>query len=82
MTKLKTLTVKLPEKWVDHLEYLEKTTSKTKDYYVREALFRQLEDIEDLQIGLDRLKSKSKTYSGEAATERLKELRMSKTNQK
>lgn len=60
MTKLKTLTVKLPEKWVEHLEHLEKTTSKTKDYYVMEALFRQLEDIEDLQIGLDRLKSKSK----------------------
>lgn len=56
--KLKTLTVKLPEKWVDHLEHLEKTTTKSKNYYVKEALYRHLEDIEDYQIGAERSKVK------------------------
>jgi predicted DNA-binding protein len=53
---------------------LEKTTDKTKDYYVQEALIRYLEDLEDLQIGLKVLKSKSRTYTSEEADKRLKEL--------
>ena len=57
-----TLTVKLPKKWIDHLNYLEQTTKKSKDYYVKEALIRHLEDMEDLQVGLARLKKKNKVY--------------------
>jgi len=41
---------------------LEQTTKKTKDYYVKEALIRHLEDMEDLQVGLARLKKKNKVY--------------------
>ncbi|MCE8163670.1 MAG: hypothetical protein I3273_06780 [Candidatus Moeniiplasma glomeromycotorum] len=68
------LTIKLPKEWVEHLLFLEKTTTKSKDYYVKEALFRYLEDFEDLEVGLKTLKSKSKTYTPEEANERLKEL--------
>lgn len=68
------LTIKLPKEWAEHLIFLEKTTPKSKDYYVQEALYRYLEDLEDLEIGLERLKSKSKTYTSEEADKRLKEL--------
>lgn len=75
-----TLTVKLPKKWVDHLNYLEQTTTKNKDYYVKEALFRYLEDLEDLQIGLERLKKKDKVYyTSEEADKKLEELLARKT---
>lgn len=57
---------------------MEKTTSKSKDYYVREALYRYLEDLEDLQIGLKALKSKSKTYTSEEADKKLNELLVEK----
>lgn len=57
-----TLTVKLPKKWVDQLNHLEQTTKKSKDFYVKEALIRHLEDLEDLQTGLARLKKKNKVY--------------------
>ena len=73
--KTKSLTIKLPKDWAEHLLYLEKTTSKSKDYYVKEALFRYLEDLEDLQVGLEKLKKKNKVYyTSEEANERLKEL--------
>lgn len=58
----RSLTIKLPKEWAERLLYLEKTTSKSKDYYVKEALFRYLEDLEDLQVGLERLKKKNKFY--------------------
>ena len=69
-----TLTIKLPQEWIEHLLFLEKTTAKSKDYYIQEALYRYLEDLEDLQIGLKVLKSKSRTYTPEEADKRLKEL--------
>jgi len=72
------LTIELPKEWADHLIFLEKTTSKSKDYYVREALYRYLEDLEDLQIGLKALKSKSKTYTSEEADKKLNELLVEK----
>lgn len=57
-----TITLKLPKKWVNHLNYLEETTKKSKDFYVKEALIRHLEDLEDLETGLARLKKKHKVY--------------------
>ena len=56
------VTVRLPKDWAEHLNYLEKTTSKSKNYYIRESLKRYLEDLEDLQIGSERLKKKNKVY--------------------
>lgn len=82
MTKLKEITVKLPQEWVEHLEQLEKTTDKNKDYYVRESLFRYLEDIEDYQIGEKALKERTGiTYNSEQATQILKELRTARKSQ-
>lgn len=69
------LTIKLPKEWAEHLFRLEHITHKSKDQYVQEVLIRYLEDLEDLQIGLKRLKSKSPTYTAEEADKRLKELR-------
>lgn len=57
-----TLTVKLPKEWAEHLLFLEKTTPKNKDYYICESLVRYLEDLEDLEIGLVKLKKKKKVY--------------------
>jgi predicted DNA-binding protein len=52
---------------------LEKTTKKSKEYYIRECLLRYLEDIEDYQIGLNVLRSKtlSKTISDEELAKKL-----------
>ena len=68
------VTIKLPKDWVEHLNYLEKTTSKSKNYYVKESLGRYLEDLEDYQIATKILKNKSKTYTSERANQRLAEL--------
>lgn len=67
------ITVELPKSWASHLEHLEKTTKKSKDYYIREALYRHLEDLEDYQIGLNVLKSKtlSKTITDEELVKKL-----------
>jgi predicted DNA-binding protein len=51
---------------------LEKTTKKTKDFYIQQALIRYLEDLEDLQIGLERLKKKDKIfYTSEELSKKL-----------
>jgi hypothetical protein len=60
------------------LEHLEKTTSKKKDYYVCEALYRHLEDIEDYEIAVKSLKSNGRTYTPREADKRLEELRAKK----
>ncbi|CAG8441283.1 4578_t:CDS:2 [Scutellospora calospora] len=64
MAKLKILTVKLPE-------------NKKKDYYVKEALYRHLEDIEDYEIAVKSLKSNGKTYRGKEVDKRLEDPRSS-----
>ena len=51
---------------------MEKTTSKNKDYYVREALYRHLEDLEDYQIAFKTLNSKNfKTITDEELAKKL-----------
>jgi len=56
------VTIKLPKDWAEHLNHLEKTTSKSKNYYIKESLGRYLEDLEDLQVGSERLKKKNRIY--------------------
>ncbi|KLL03502.1 MAG: hypothetical protein MRERV_39c001, partial [Mycoplasmataceae bacterium RV_VA103A] len=46
-----------------------------KDYYVKEALYRHLEDIEDYEVAVKSLKSNGKTYRGKEVDKRLEELR-------
>lgn len=70
------ITVELPKSWVEHLEYLEKTTKKNKDYYIKKCLGRYLENAHEYEIAVKSLKSNGKTYTSKEADERLKELRV------
>ena len=60
-----TLTLNLPKKVEQELEkdlkYMEKTTKKPREYHIKEALVRYLEDMEDIRDVEKYLKSKSKT---------------------
>lgn len=59
------LTVRLPDDIEDRLNILAKTTNRPKSFYVREALERSLEDIEEIYLAEKRLEDiragKSKT---------------------
>jgi predicted DNA-binding protein len=55
------------------LEQLEKITDKKKDYYVKESLYRYLEDLEDYEIGIQALKSQGPTFTSEEVKKHLKE---------
>ena len=59
------LTVRLPSDIEDRLNNLSKTTNRPKSFYVREALERSIEDIEDIYLAEKRLEDiragKSKT---------------------
>jgi len=58
-----TLTLNLPKKLETHLQYLETITKRDKSFYVKEALTRYLEDLEDLYVSLERLEKKEPTYT-------------------
>jgi predicted DNA-binding protein len=47
-----TVVLNLPEKLEKQLEHLEKTTGKSKDFFLQEALTQYLEDVEDLYMAL------------------------------
>lgn len=59
------LTVRLPDDIENRLNVLSKTTNRPKSFYVREALERSIEDIEDIYLAEKRLEDiragKSKT---------------------
>jgi len=61
------LSVRLPEDLEKRLSHLSRVTKRPKSYYVREAIERSLEDIEDIYLAEtayeDFLKSKEKTIS-------------------
>lgn len=61
------LTVRLPDDIEARLNTLAKTTNRPKSFYVREALDRSLEDIEDIYLAEKRLEDlkagKSRTYT-------------------
>ncbi|MEW6501428.1 MAG: type II toxin-antitoxin system RelB family antitoxin [Thermodesulfobacteriota bacterium] len=61
------LTVRLPDELEARLNNLAKTTNRSKSFYVREALERALEDIEDIYLAEKRLENlkagKSRTYT-------------------
>ena len=68
------LTVRLPDDIEDRLNNLSKTTNRPKSFYVREALERSIEDIEDIYLAEKRLEDiragKSKTVSLEEVLKR------------
>jgi RHH-type rel operon transcriptional repressor/antitoxin RelB len=57
-----TLAIRLDPKLEKRLDKLAKETGRTKSYYVREALLRTLEDIEDYYTALYRLENPPKRY--------------------
>ena len=56
------ITLNLPKKLESHLEYLETITKRNKDFYIKEALIRYLEEVEDLYVSLERLEKEEQTY--------------------
>lgn len=49
------LAVRLPPEIERRLDALAKKTGRSKSYYVREAILRQIEDIEDYYLAVRRL---------------------------
>jgi len=61
------LTIRLPADIEERLEQLAKATGRTKTFYVREAILRHLEDLEDLYLAEQSLAElrdgRSRTYT-------------------
>ena len=78
-----TLTLNLPKKVEQELEkdlkYLEETTKKPREYHIKEALIRYIEEMEDIRDVEKYIKKKKegkvKYYTSKEADKRLKELR-------
>lgn len=51
------LAIRLPVEIEERLEYLAKTTGRTKSYYVREAIVEYLAEIEDIYLAEHRLEA-------------------------
>lgn len=68
------LAIRLPEEIEKRLDALAKRTGRTKTYYAREAILRQLEDMEDLyeaeQVMEDIKSGKTKTIPLEEVMKR------------
>jgi RHH-type transcriptional regulator, rel operon repressor / antitoxin RelB len=65
------LVINLPKKLESQLTYLEAISQRPKDFHIKEALIRYLEDLEDLRIALKRLEKEGKTYTSEEVREKL-----------
>lgn len=60
------LALRLPPDIEDRLNALAKMTGRSKSYYAREAILRQLEDIEDFYLARRRLASGGRRMSLES----------------
>ena len=49
------LAIRLPKKIEDQLTELAKITGRTKTFYAREAIFKHLDDLEDIYLAEKRL---------------------------
>jgi predicted DNA-binding protein len=82
------ITLKLPKEQEQQLEkdlqQLEAVTKKPREFHVKEALIRYIEDMEDIRAVEKYLKDKKegkvKYYTSEEADQRLKELRAKNKN--
>jgi len=59
------LAIRLDSDIEERLERLAKLTGRTKTYYAREAIREDLEDLEDIYLATERLKSPGKIHSAE-----------------
>lgn len=66
------LGIRLDKETENRINQLSKTTKRPKSFYVREALNRYLDDMEDTYIALYRLEHPAKTMSLEEAIKRFK----------
>ena len=66
------LALRLPSKIEDRLDALAKKTGRSKSYYAREAILRQLEDIEDYYLARRRLASGGRRVTLESLERKLK----------
>jgi RHH-type rel operon transcriptional repressor/antitoxin RelB len=67
------LSIRLPEELENKLNFLADKTQRPKSFYVKEALERYMEDMEDTFISLDRIaRPNRKSLSSEEVLSRLK----------
>ena len=59
------LAIRLTSDIEARLERLAKLTGRTKTFYAREAILEHLEDLEDIYLVTERLKTPGKTFSAE-----------------
>jgi len=59
------LAIRLDPDIENRLERFAKRTGRTKTFYVREAIFQHLEDLEDVYLATQRLERPARTYSAE-----------------
>ena len=64
-------TIRLPKELEDRLSMLAETTKRSKSFYIREAIDRHLDDIEDTYIALYRLEHPSKKLTIEEMEKKL-----------
>ena len=55
-------TVRLPTELEDKLDHLAKITQRSKSFYIKEALERYLEDMEDVYVTLSRIAEPRANY--------------------
>lgn len=69
------LTVRLPDSVENRLAHLATVTGRTKSFYIREAILKHLDDLEDVYLAertLERVRSgQEKVYSSEELEKRL-----------
>ena len=65
------IAVRLPDDIEERLASLAKRTGRTKTFYVREAILRYIEDMEDTYVALERLKKPGRRLSMEEAEKEL-----------
>lgn len=59
------LALRLPKDLEDRLEAMAKKTGRTKSFYARLAIIEKLEDLEDIFLAEERMKSPQETMSWE-----------------
>lgn len=57
------IALRLPKEIKERLDYLSEKTGRSKSYYVREAIIKHLEELEDIYLSLGRLENPQKRHS-------------------
>ena len=65
------LAIRLDPEIEKRLDELAKKTGRTKTFYAREAILEHLEDLEDIYLATERLRSPERTYSAEEVKDEL-----------